>query len=310
MFNDSPEASLRDLKARLDRFRSSHSSSILEEQDSLQEREEAERKEKEFDKISNLFNTLDTDRKHYRWVVRHLESLGIPKTIGKVVRGFLDWGWERLSTLSGWWRYLYDHGFRRAEMSKVFYNAKEELQAYSIGKTKLGNEDLVYVAYYCSHRACAKIIKARSLEVSRSGTTRTYLPTAALFKRTIAEYIFSNPDQHLRKGDLECAIMFKVPKSNILVEVQAGRIVEMLGNSLGSKIKIGVAKDPDHEYVKIKLETSVAGMRKMITNLELVTEALKLDLQKMEQKEARKKTRNKKRSNSRKGSDNFDGTEV
>jgi len=304
MFNDSPEASLRDLKARLERFRSSHSSSILEEEDSLKEKEEAARKEKEFDKISNLFNRLDTDRKHYRWVVRHLESLGLPKTIGKVVRGYLDWGWERLSTLSGWWRYLYDHGFRRAEISKVFYNAKEELQAYSIGNTKLGNEDLVYVAYYCSHRACAKIIKARSLEVSKSGTTRTYLPTAALFKRTIAEFIFSNPDKHLRKGDLECAIMFKVPKSHILVEVRAGRIVEMLGNSLGSKIKFGVAKDPDREYVKIKLETSVAGMRKMITNLESVTEALKLDLQKMEEKEAKRKTRN------RKGSNVFDGTDV
>jgi len=296
MLDDSTEASLRSLKERLDRFRSSQSSSFFFDEDEDREKEEAERKEKEFAKISKLFNTLDEEKRHYRWVVRHLETLGLSSKIGKVVRAFLDWGWEKLSTLSGWWRYLYDHGFRRAELSKVFYNAKEQLQAYSIGKTKLGNKDMVYVAHYCNHKSCAKIIKARSLEASKHGTagpgayiTSTFLPDAAVYQKTIADHIFTEPQKRLKKGDLECAIMFKIPKSEIIVEVVEGRPVEKLGDSPNSNIKLGVARDPDENFVKIKLETSISGMRKMITNMELVTEALKSDLEKMEQREAKKR---------------------
>merc|ERR1719320_681664 len=113
----------------------------------------------EFTKISNLFNSLDKKRKHWKWIIRYLETQGLYPNIGKVVREYLDWGREKLSTLSGWWRYLYDHGFRRAKISKVFYNAKEQLQAYSVGRIKTGTEDLVFVAHYCSHKSCAKIIK-------------------------------------------------------------------------------------------------------------------------------------------------------
>jgi len=312
MIDDSTEASLKSLKERLERFRSSQSSIyFLEEDDERREKEEAERKEEEFKKISDLFNTLDKERKHYRWVVRHLETLGLSSKIGKVVRGFLDWGWEKLSTLSGWWRYLYDHGFRRARISKVFYNSKEQLQAYSIGRTKIGSDDLVYVAHYCNHKSCAKIIKARSLQASKRGTagpgayvTSTFLPDAALYQKTIAEHIFSNPDKRLRKGDLECAIMLKIPRKHIQVDEDEGRPVEKLGNSPDSHIKIGVAKDPDEEYVKIKLETSISGMRTMITNMELVTEALKIDLQKMEAREAKKKAKDNRVS------DFYNGTEL
>lgn len=312
MIDDSTEASLKSLKERIERFRTSQTSSFfLDEDETSKDKKEAERKEREFTKISNLFKSLDKERKHYRWVVRHLESLGLSSKIGKVVRAYIDKGWERLSLLSGWWRYLYDHGFRRATISKVFYNAKEHLQAFSVGQRKTGAEDLVYVAHYCSHKSCAKIIKARSLQASKRGTTgpgayisSTFLPDAALHQQTIADHIFSNPEKRLKKGDLECAVMFKIPRSYIKVQIEKGRPVEKLGNSPDSHIKIGVAKDPDAEYVKIKLETSIKGMRMMIANMELVTKALKKDLQKMEQQEAKKKAKEKS------GTDFYIGTEL
>jgi hypothetical protein len=318
MFEDNTEASLKSLKERLQRFRSSTSSIfLLDEDEEKREREEAEKKEKEFSKIAALFITLDKDRKHFKWVVRHLETLGLKPKIGRVVRGFLDGRGEKLSKLSGWWRYLYDHGFRRAKISKVFYNAKEELQAYSIGRKKTGSEDLVYVAHYCNHKSCAKIIKARSLEASKQGTTgpgayitSTFLPDKALHQKTIADHIFSNPAKRLKKGDVDCAIMFKIPKSHIRVQEGAGMPVEKLGNSADSHIKIGVAKDPDEEYVKIKLETSIKGMRMMIANMELVTEALKKDLQKMEEQDAKKRKAKKAKEKKKSGTDFYNGTEL
>jgi len=319
MISDSPEASLKSLQERLMRFRTSNSSiQFFQEEDAQKrEKEEAERKDNELTKISDLFNRLDKDRKHYRWVVRHLETLGLDSKIGRVVRGYLDRGWEKLSTLNGWWRYLYDHGFRRAKISKVFFNIKEQLQAYSVGPNKIGSEDLVNVAHYCSHKACAKIIKARSLKASQTGTTgpgvyvtSTFLPDKAVNKKTIADHIFSKPAKRLKRGDLVCAIMFKIPRSFIRVQVEGGKPVERVGNSFDSHIKIGIAKDPDAEFVKIKLETSIKGMRMMIANMELVTEALKKDLQKMEEKEARKKKAKIAKGNSESGADFFNGTEL
>jgi len=319
MIGDSTEASLRSLQERLMRFRTSTSSILFfqEEDSEKREKEEAEQKEKELTKISDLFNRLDKDRKHYRWVVRHLETRGLDTKIGKVVQDYLDEGREKLSTLSGGWRYLYKHGFRRAKISKVFFNINEELQAYSVGPNKLGSEDLVNVAHYCNHKACAKIIRARSLKASQSGTTgpgvyvtSTFLPDKAVYQKTIADYIFSNPAKRLKGGDLVCAIMFKIPRSFIGVQAEGGKPVEKLGNTFDSHLKIGLAKDPDAGYVKIKLETSNKGMRMMVANLELLAGSLKKDLQKMEEKDARKKKVKIFKRNSASGANLYKGTEL
>lgn len=269
----------------------------------VRKKEAATRREKENENIDQLFTKMDKDRRHYRWLVKHLETLGLKTKIGKVVREYLDTGREILSILDSPWRYLYDHGFRRAEISKVFYNAKELLQGYKIGRSKTGMEDLVNVAHYCTPRKCAKIIKSRTLKASKDGTygagayiTSTFLPDGAIIRETIAKHVFSNSNARELSGNLDCAILFKIPKSLIRVHLVDGRPVEQLGTSSDSHVQIGPAKDPDENFVKIKLESTASGLREMISNMETLTAMLKQDLRNLENHEAKKKARKGKTS--------------
>jgi len=292
------------LQQRLQRFRSPTTKPTdYFEDEERKEKESVARREKENDTIGQLFAKMDKDRRHYRWLVKHLKTLGLSVKIGKVVREFLDTGREKLRTLEPPWRYLYDHGFRRAEISKVFYNAKELLQAYKIGRTKTGMEDLVNVAHYCHPQRGAEIIKSRTLKASKDGTdgagayiTSTFLPDGAIKRETIAQHVFTNPNARERKGDLDCAILFKVPKSLIRVHLVDGRPVEKLGSSSKSHIQIGPAKDPDENFVKIKLESTASGLREMIANMETLMAMLKQDLRDLEAKEKKKKGKRSKKS--------------
>jgi len=293
---ESAEASLAALQERLQRFRKPIAKPDYFEEEEKKEKESVARREKDNTKIGEIFAQMDKDRRHYRWLVKHLETLGFSTKIGKLVREFLDSGRETLSILDSPWRYLYDHGFRRAEFSKVFYNAKEKLQAYKIGRTKVGMEDLVNVAHYCNPRRGAKIIKSRTLKASKSGTygagayiTSTFLPDGAIKRETIAQHVFTNPSSREKKGDLDCAILFKVPKSLIRVHLVNGRPVEQLGSSADSHVQIGPAKDPDENFVKIKLESTASGLREMISNMETLTAMLRQDLLKLEKHEPKKR---------------------
>jgi len=308
----SAEDSLAALQQRLKRFRTPATKSDYfddeerkekEKEAAIRQKEAAVRREKENENIDQLFTKMDKDRRHYRWLVKHLETLGIKPKIGKVVREYLDTGREILSILDSPWRYLYDHGFRRAEISKVFYNAKEALQAYKIGRSKAGLEDLVNVAHYCHPRKGAKIIKSRTLKASKDGTfgpgayiTSTFLPDGAIKRETIAEHVFSNSSARELSGNLDCAILFKVPKSLIRVHLVDERPVEQLGSSPDSHVQIGPAKDPDANYVKIKLQSTASGLREMISNMENLTAMLKQDLRKLEEHESKKKARQGKKS--------------
>jgi len=301
---ESAEASLAALQQRLQRFRSPiHKPADYFEDEERKQKESAARREKENARIGKLFAKMDKDRRHYRWLVKHLKTLGLSIKIGKLVREFLDTGRENLRTLESPWRYLYDHGFRRAEISKVFYNAKELLQAYKIGRTKTGMEDLVNVAHYCHPKRGAEIIKSRTLKASKDGTfgagayiTSTFLPDGAIKRETIAQHVFTNPNARERKGDLDCAILFKVPKSLIRVHLVDGRPVEKLGSSSDSHVSIDQAKDPDENFVKIKLESTASGLRDMIAKMETLTAMLKQDLRDLEAKEKKKKGKRSKKS--------------
>jgi len=295
----SAEASLAALQERLQRFRAPAKKDYFEDEETKL-KDAAARREKENANIDNLFTSLDKDRRHYRWIVKHLESLGLASKIGKIVREFLDQGRENLSILDSTWRYLYDHGFRRAEISKVFYNSKEQLQAYKIGRTKTGMTDLVNVAHYCTPQRGAKIIKSRLLKASKDGTygpgayiSSTFLPDGAIKRETIAKHVFTKPGAE-RDGDLDCAILFKVPRSLVRVHLVDDKPVEQLGSSPDDHVQLGPAKDPDENFVKIKLETTASGLREMIANMETLTAMLKKDLHRMEGKEARKKAKKKK----------------
>jgi len=298
---ESAEASLAALQQRLQRFRSPiHKPADYFEDEERKQKESAARREKENARIGKLFAKMDKDRRHYRWLVKHLKTLGLNVKIGKLVREFLDTGRENLRTLETPWRYLYDHGFRRAEISKVFYNAKELLQALKVGRTKTGMEDLVNVAHYCHPKRGAEIIKSRTLKASKDGTfgagayiTSTFLPNGAIKRETIAQHVFTNPNARERKGDLDCAILFKVPKSLVRVHLVDGRPVEKLGSSSDSHVPIDLAKDPDENFVKIKLESTASGLRNMIAKMETLTTMLKQDLRDLEAREKKKKGKGK-----------------